>query len=82
MEEKNPEAVAHVEADAGKSGSLRQSSIHHQVGDAQLANLNEHQTTVRQALRAYPWAVFWTLLVLMSIIMEGYDTILIGNFLG
>lgn len=36
--------------------------------------------TVRQALRAYPWAVAWSLTISMSIIMEGYDTNLIVNF--
>jgi SP family general alpha glucoside:H+ symporter-like MFS transporter len=28
------------------------------------------------AIKAYPAAVFWTLMVSMTIIMEGYDTIL------
>lgn len=49
------------------------------VDEAQAANVHEHSLTVRQALRAYPWAVFWSLVVSMSIIMEGYDTILIGS---
>lgn len=69
MDEKKLDTVAHLEADPEKS--TKQASIHNQVGDAQLANLNEHQSTVREALRAYPWAVVWTLIVLMSIIMEG-----------
>lgn len=43
------------------------------------ANTHEHSLTVRKAMRAYPWAVFWSLIVSMSIIMEGYDTILIGS---
>jgi hypothetical protein len=74
MEDKQQhDNTTHVEANTlpEKGSSLRQTSVHHQVGDAQLANINEHATTVRQALRAYPWAVFWTLVVLMSIIMEG-----------
>jgi SP family general alpha glucoside:H+ symporter-like MFS transporter len=61
----------------GKEGGFQAS-----VGDAQQANISEHKHTVRQALRAYPWAVFWSLLVSMSIIMEGYDTQLIGSFFG
>lgn len=52
------------------------------VADARLANINEHETTVRKALRAYPYAAIWSLIVSMSIIMEGYDTNLIGNFYG
>ncbi|KAL2670290.1 hypothetical protein Neosp_014757 [[Neocosmospora] mangrovei] len=49
------------------------------IEDAHAANAHEHSLTVRQALKAYPWAVLWSLLVSMSIIMEGYDTILIGS---
>ncbi|PLB50651.1 putative transporter [Aspergillus steynii IBT 23096] len=52
------------------------------VDEAQAANINEHTMTVRQALRSYPWAVIWSLIISMSIIMEGYDTNLIGSFYG
>lgn len=52
------------------------------VGEAAAANLAEHEMTVRKALRAYPWAVVWALTVSMSVIMEGYDTILIGSLFG
>ncbi|KAL6241810.1 hypothetical protein RBB50_011343 [Rhinocladiella similis] len=82
------DATAHLEAKEqdqehkdvnvyGKEGGFKAS-----VGDAQQGNINEHKHTVRQALRAYPWAVFWSLLVSMSIIMEGYDTQLIQSFFG
>ncbi|OJJ45999.1 hypothetical protein ASPZODRAFT_142636 [Penicilliopsis zonata CBS 506.65] len=40
---------------------------------------DEHRLGVRTALAAYPWAVVWSLAVSMSIIMEGYGTILIGS---
>ena len=36
----------------------------------------EHRLTPREAIRAYPMAVFWSLMVSMCVIMEGYDTIL------
>ncbi|KAF4429943.1 alpha-glucoside transport [Fusarium acutatum] len=49
------------------------------LGEAQAANAHEHALTVRQALKSYPWAVAWSLVVSLSIIMEGYDTILIGS---
>lgn len=39
----------------------------------------EHALTPGQAIRAYPMAIFWCLAVSMCVIMEGYDTILIGN---
>lgn len=49
------------------------------LDEAQAASVHEHSLTVRQALRAYPWAVAWSLAISMSVIMEGYDTILIGS---
>lgn len=49
------------------------------LDEAQAASVHEHSLSVRQALREYPWAVAWSLAVSMSIIMEGYDTILIGS---
>ncbi|KAH8429920.1 uncharacterized protein LDX57_007593 [Aspergillus melleus] len=55
---------------------------HMSVDEAKAANTNEHNMTVRQALRSYPWAVIWSLTISMSIIMEGYDTNLIGSFYG
>ncbi|KAK2602026.1 hypothetical protein QQS21_004453 [Conoideocrella luteorostrata] len=40
----------------------------------------EHALAPLEAVKAYPMAIFWTLMVSLTIIMEGYDTILIGNF--
>jgi len=40
----------------------------------------EHELTALEAIKAYPIAIMWALLVSMCVIMEGYDTILIGNF--
>ena len=42
--------------------------------------LLEHQLSPWQAVKAYPMAIFWAVLVSMCVVMEGYDTILIGNF--
>lgn len=39
-----------------------------------------HQQTFREAVSQYPMAIFWSLMVSMCVIMEGYDTILLGNF--
>jgi SP family general alpha glucoside:H+ symporter-like MFS transporter len=40
----------------------------------------EHQLGPWAAVKAYPMAIFWAVLVSMCVVMEGYDTILIGNF--
>lgn len=47
--------------------------------DARAANAHEHSLNVRSALKAYPWAVLWSLIISLSIIMEGYDTALINS---
>ncbi|KXX73305.1 Maltose permease MAL31 [Madurella mycetomatis] len=48
--------------------------------EAKQATDDEHAQTLMQALRENHKAVFWSVMISMSIIMEGYDTILIGNF--
>jgi hypothetical protein len=50
--------------------------------DARLATAAEHSLTFWQALKTYRKAAFWSVLVSTSIIMEGYDTTLIGSFYG
>jgi MFS transporter, SP family, general alpha glucoside:H+ symporter len=40
----------------------------------------EHQLSAWEAIKTYPKAIFWSLMVSMWVVMEGYDTILNGNF--
>jgi hypothetical protein len=40
----------------------------------------EHKLTIREAIKAYPMAIFWSLAVSMCVIMEGFDSILVPNF--
>lgn len=47
--------------------------------DAQAAVDHEHDLTFRSALKAYHWAVVWSLVISMSLVMEGYGTILISS---
>lgn len=85
----SPEVVEHPEKletcasqdEKAKTNTLlgRRGSWEATLADAQAANNHEHSLTVRQALKSYPWAVAWSLIVSLSIIMEGYDTILIGS---
>jgi SP family general alpha glucoside:H+ symporter-like MFS transporter len=53
-----------------------------QVADAKAATDREHNMTVRQALRLYPKAIAFSLIFSTAIIMEGYDTALLGSFYG
>ncbi|KAK9326350.1 general substrate transporter [Lipomyces orientalis] len=41
---------------------------------------NEEALPLWKAIKAYPKAIFWSLAVSMCVVMEGYDTVLIGNF--
>ncbi|KAL7782942.1 general substrate transporter [Trichoderma ceciliae] len=52
------------------------------IAQAKHASDEEHSQTLLQALKSNRKAVFWSMLISMSIIMEGYDTILMGNFFG
>lgn len=47
---------------------------------ARRADAADHQETVGSAIRVHGKALFWALIVSMCVIMEGYDTILLGNF--
>ncbi|KAK9311298.1 general substrate transporter [Lipomyces starkeyi] len=48
--------------------------------EAKDATALEHHMTVRQAFKIYPKAVGWSILLSLVIIMEGYDTLLLGSF--
>lgn len=50
------------------------------LADAQDATAREHDMKLRDALRLYPKAALWSLAMSSTIIMEGYDTMLMGNF--
>ena len=50
--------------------------------DARLATDDEHSTTFLQAVRQYPKAAAWSAVVSLCIIMDGYDTALMGSFFG
>ena len=50
--------------------------------DAKQATATEHTLGLWQGIKTYRKAVFWSVIVSASIIMEGYDTTLIGSFFG
>lgn len=49
--------------------------IHH----AQESDAADRQLTVRQALKKYKKAVFWAMLLSTSLIMEGYDLVIVRS---
>lgn len=48
--------------------------------EAKQATAIEHSMTVWKSIKTYRKAVFWSVIVSATIIMEGYDTTLIGSF--
>ncbi|CZT10798.1 probable maltose permease [Rhynchosporium graminicola] len=50
--------------------------------NARSATEREHNMTVKECLRLYPKAVAFSLIFSTAIIMEGYDTALLGSFWG
>jgi SP family general alpha glucoside:H+ symporter-like MFS transporter len=65
----------------GKKEALGETRVEHeddkaniqQLHDAQAANAEEHNTTLRQALRENWKAVLWSAAISLTIVMEGYD---------
>ena len=43
---------------------------------AKEAQATEHSLSTFEAVKAYPMAIFWSLMVSRCVVMEGYDTIL------
>ena len=46
--------------------------------DAAKATQAEHNMTLLEGLRTYPKAVDWSILISTAVVMEGFDTILVG----
>jgi SP family general alpha glucoside:H+ symporter-like MFS transporter len=65
-------AAVHVEETLG----------HGAISEAKHASDDEHAQTLWQALRENRKAVLWSFGISLSIVMEGYDTILMPNFMG
>lgn len=50
--------------------------------DAKAAAQLEHKMTFREGVKLYPKAIFFSWGISLAVIMEGYDTYLLGNFFG
>lgn len=49
------------------------------LADAQDATDQEHELTLLQAIKIYPKAIGWSLILSTTLIMEGYDTKLVNS---
>jgi MFS transporter, SP family, general alpha glucoside:H+ symporter len=63
---------------------FNQADLHDKVlnVEARQATATEHELTLWQGLKTYKKAAFWSILISMTVIMEGYDTTLLGSFIG
>ncbi|PWN30235.1 putative maltose permease [Jaminaea rosea] len=50
------------------------------VHDAAAVMEEEHGMTLWQTIKDHPTAIMWTILFSAALVMEGYDTMLLGNF--
>lgn len=56
------------------NASLSETELHNQktIADAAIASNEEHQMTLRQAIKKYPGAILFTCLLMLSVTMDGY----------
>jgi SP family general alpha glucoside:H+ symporter-like MFS transporter len=84
----DPRAAAREDEIEEKGGldyrQLNQAGLHDKVlnVEARQATATEHELGLWQALKTYKRAAFWSVLISMTVIMEGYDVTLLGSFYG
>ncbi len=74
--------VLRVQDSAIRRMSVAMPDLAFQNAGAKAATDREHVMTIRDAFRLYPKAVAFSLIFSTAIIMEGYDTALLGSFYG
>lgn len=71
-----------TELERSAARGLRASLGQDAILEAKQAADQEHAQTLWQALHENHKAVLWSMAISLSVVMEGYDTILMGNFFG
>ncbi|PPJ60689.1 hypothetical protein CBER1_03444 [Cercospora berteroae] len=75
MSEKKDHVSSHVdEVDVSKTTTSELATAVHD------ATHGEHELSIREAIRQYKPALFWSLIMSTTVIMEGYDTNLLSHF--
>ena len=70
----------HMDDNASVVQKMEIVRTHGYTDGAQLATKREHDMSVKQAIKIWIPAIGWVLLAASTIIMEGYDTALMGSF--
>lgn len=76
----NSQEVARIDSKAAAKIASTVEDYDALVHDAQQAHDDELSMGIMASIRAYPKAVIYSVGISLAIVMEGYDTILLGNF--
>ncbi|KAL7424685.1 hypothetical protein Q5752_000369 [Cryptotrichosporon argae] len=68
--------TAHIDASAADPATRDM------IRRAQAADDADRALTIKQALRRYPVAVFWSMFLSLALVMDGFDIVVIGSFYG
>lgn len=55
---------------------------HDLIRQAQEADAADKQLTIKQAIKKYKKACFWAMILSVSLIMEGYDLVIVSSIEG
>jgi SP family general alpha glucoside:H+ symporter-like MFS transporter len=64
-----------------KGTDLTDADIKELINHAQESDAADRKLTIRQALKKYKIAVFWAMFLSTSLVMEGYDLVMVGRHL-
>ncbi|PWZ03711.1 general substrate transporter [Testicularia cyperi] len=72
--------VARIDSKAAAAIASKVEDYDALVHDAAEATKAQENMSLKQALRTYPRAIGFSLILSLAVVMEGYDTMLLGNF--
>lgn len=78
MDQDKKQEIEHIENSSIDINDTKNAGVLDE--DANEASRLEHELTIAQALKTHTWGVIWSLVMSATIVMEGYDNILIGSF--
>ena len=74
--------VLHTDDNVLRKASVAVDNFAQLSSEARDATEKEHRMGFIRAIKLYPKAAGWSILLSTSIVMEGYDTLLLGNLYG
>lgn len=74
--------VLHTDDNVLRKASVAVANFAGLSAEAKDATDKEHRMGLMRALKLYPKATGWSVLLSTAIVMEGYDTLLLGNLYG